>query len=539
MTRRRLSLFTIPLVALLAHLAPVASVHAYQFYLTTGGDPLRWKRTLAEYRLATVMPGEMTLEEVESAFDRAIAAWDGSACTPEVVRAGRVDATEGAVPASVRGPPDNIIVFIPDTTHWATLKHGRLEIAVTVIANNPETGEIVDADIEVNDGGFEFSISEAPIAGRIDFHSTITHELGLVFGLDHSGAADATMFASYDAGDPAAKRTLAQDDIDGVCALYAIPFPDPPDDDCAGAGAPGTSVLIFSAFVILARRRRGQPGFAGPSGGGRRAYAALATLIGMGVLLTHAPATQAFEFTFPTGGGPEPARWKLDGITYRMATVMPEDLTLEEVEAAFDRAVAPWIDTGCVPDVTRNGRAALTDSTMPKTVDEPPDNVLVFIQDANTWLRKGPDRSRLQIAVTLQIFDKTTGAMIDADIEVNDVDFEFSVEPTTPPGSVDFQATLTHELGHVFGLDHSLISDATMYKDYSTRGDPASKRSLHQDDIDGVCALAALPFPEPKKREDDGCSVGPSSGFTTAFTVLFGAALRHGARARRRERETS
>jgi hypothetical protein len=49
----------------------------------------------------------------------------------------------------------------------------------------------------------------------------LTHEIGHLFGLGHSERTDATMFLSAENGE-IWKRTLSQDDIDGICALYPV-----------------------------------------------------------------------------------------------------------------------------------------------------------------------------------------------------------------------------------------------------------------------------------------------------------------------------
>ncbi len=51
---------------------------------------------------------------------------------------------------------------------------------------------------------------------------------------------------------------------------------------------------------------------------------------------------------------------------------------------------------------------------------------------------------------------------------------------------VDLQSVATHEVGHLLGLDHSNLNRATMFYAY-TGG--TSARRLHDDDVQGVCAL--------------------------------------------------
>ncbi|MDB4965535.1 MAG: peptidase and matrixin and adamalysin [Myxococcales bacterium] len=58
------------------------------------------------------------------------------------------------------------------------------------------------------------------------------------------------------------------------------------------------------------------------------------------------------------------------------------------------------------------------------------------------------------------------GTILDADIELNDINFTFAVLPTTamPRAGTqlaDLENTLTHELGHLQGLDHTCKDSAT------------------------------------------------------------------------------
>lgn len=58
---------------------------------------------------------------------------------------------------------------------------------------------------------------------------------------------------------------------------------------------------------------------------------------------------------------------------------------------------------------------------------------------------------------------------------------------STPYSQIDLQSVVAHELGHVLGLGHSSNAAATMYYALSFGND--SKRTLHQDDINGICYL--------------------------------------------------
>jgi hypothetical protein len=69
------------------------------------------------------------------------------------------------------------------------------------------------------------------------------------------------------------------------------------------------------------------------------------------------------------------------------------------------------------------------------------------------------------------------GTILDADIELNDINFTFAILPTTTqprPGTqiADLENTLTHELGHVQGLDHTCKDSATPPQEVDENGNP-------------------------------------------------------------------
>ena len=122
--------------------------------------------------------------------------------------------------------------------------------------------------------------------------------------------------------------------------------------------------------------------------------------------------------------------------------------------------------------------------------------------------------------------DKNDGELLDADIELNDINFTFEIlnpsatAPRAGTSVADLENTLTHELGHLQGLDHtcadaatpanetddtgnapppcdnldSLSADARMKIETATMYNSAvpgdtSKRSIETDDKNGICAI--------------------------------------------------
>lgn len=247
------------LVACLA-LSAGHEVRAYKLY-TQNGEPVRWWRDELIFHLADVAPEEGDLDTVQALVQRAFDAWTDTSCglVPPVSFAGRMDVVDTTSPATVNVEPDNVIVFSRSVSEWQRRGRASSWIAITLFAPHPSTGEIIDADMIINDGGFRFSYDGTPDPGEIDFLSMLTHEAGHYFGMDHSEVLDATMYANYANGDRLAGRSLEQDDIDGVCALYTdVPEHHEPGagDDCSAGGPASLATLAAMATLLSSRRRR-------------------------------------------------------------------------------------------------------------------------------------------------------------------------------------------------------------------------------------------------------------------------------------------
>ena len=142
------------------------------------------------------------------------------------------------------------------------------------------------------------------------------------------------------------------------------------------------------------------------------------------------------------------------------------------------------------------------------------------------------------LAITTVTFEPSSGRLLDADIELND-----SVEFSACDGcnvAFDLQNTLTHEVGHVLGLDHPPDNEPgrpTMLR-AASRGD-VDKRDLAQDDIDGLCFIypAGAPAQEctgdgwrepPDVRFEASMCAGDAGGSSAPVAFLLIVLLRNG-----------
>jgi hypothetical protein len=142
------------------------------------------------------------------------------------------------------------------------------------------------------------------------------------------------------------------------------------------------------------------------------------------------------------------------------------------------------------------------------------------------------------IAVTTNTFDNTTGIIADTDIELNSANFHFvnaddgCIKAT---GSMDLRNALTHEAGHMLGLDHPPntpeYADDTMFA--SAPPCETTKRTPKQDDMDGICSIypKGLPnhqcfpptdpsFKVVQQKDGFGCSAVRSNRGSTLYALV-------------------
>lgn len=214
----------------------------------------------------------------------------------------------------------------------------------------------------------------------------------------------------------------------------------------------------------------------------------------------------------PTRG--EPLFWPDACLTYavqRLGSPL-RGISAEQLDQTMQAAFSAWLGTECPQGGTPSlGVISLGGASCDQVEFNPPElgragapnaNIVMFRDDGWPY----PDE-RFVIARTSITFDPNTGAIFDADIEINSFDNEFSTSDTIV--NTDLQAVLTHEVGHFLGLDHSTFENATMQANYDLSN--LGARTLSSDDVAGICSVYA-----PLETADATCppDTGPHHGFS-------------------------
>ena len=201
----------------------------------TQGLPLWWRNACVGYSIQHDASRQVSYDDAARAIALAFSKWTSTTCPLAENGASRVsiDVRDlGPVDCSLvqynsDQPNQHVIVFRDD--NWPH-NDANNTLALTTVVFDPGTGEIYDADMEINTAQVKVALTDPVPPDGYDFASIVTHETGHFLGMAHSGDERATMFAHYNQGSTL-MRNLTSDDISGICSAY------PPDGTRAVAAS--------------------------------------------------------------------------------------------------------------------------------------------------------------------------------------------------------------------------------------------------------------------------------------------------------------
>lgn len=273
-----------------ALLAVPGSASAYCFTSTCKGldvcdsveipdcTPIRWSSNCVGFVVNDASKAGLSAAEIESVANRAFARWRASDCgdgAPPGLHVEYMGMVACDVAEYNRDAGNANIITLTDNPSNSITGH---TFALTTTSFDPNSGELLTADIELNVRDHVFSVGDANV--EVDLEAVLTHEVGHFLGLGHSDAIDASMYPFYEPGTTEI-RSLSKDDETGICVLYppnreidstCNPLPrhgfspecrsDQTEGGCATTAAPENKLgaVLASGLALLAgvrKRRKG------------------------------------------------------------------------------------------------------------------------------------------------------------------------------------------------------------------------------------------------------------------------------------------
>jgi hypothetical protein len=169
----------------------------------------------------------ITAQQLSDTVDAGFGTWMQADCnlgTPSIrfENFGMAECSEVEVNSIDGGPNASIWMFRDEV--WphtdvddAVGQVNASALALTTVTFNWMTGELLDADVEINSAQAAFTVDDDDV--DIDLLAIVTHEAGHFLGLDHSNDTTATMAPGY-VPHSTDQRTLSFDDEAGICQSY-------------------------------------------------------------------------------------------------------------------------------------------------------------------------------------------------------------------------------------------------------------------------------------------------------------------------------
>lgn len=240
-------------------------------------------------------------------------------------------------------------------------------------------------------------------------------------------------------------------------------------------------------------------------------------LAALAVVLVPFGSADAYS-VLQTSSGAE-LRWQKAEIPFYINATGYQDSGLSAVELERKLESVAQASLGAWASINMGYELKFMGFTDVKSTGDDGMNVVFFVQDSGQWNTLFPTQPNA-LAMT-RLWATASGSIDGFDMAFNDASYTFTFSEDPALAVYDIQNTLVHELGHVLGLDHSDVPEATMY--HTSVKAEISKRDLDLDDINGIRYLYQDGFSEPEVP-GFGCSMVESET-TPVTSPLFGLLL--------------
>ena len=210
-------------------------------------------------------------------------------------------------------------------------------------------------------------------------------------------------------------------------------------------------------------------------------------------LLSASLPAKAYTLQFVDSAGKTRIKWQTNTIKIYLSSSLSQpqaNIKLgSDIEGAVRRALERWEKAANIQfDVRETDEQSVSstesggDGISLITVAPTAENLLMFTGDA------------IEMSGRTRLFYTKSGRITEADIVLNPLQ-QFSTDGIY--STYDLEATLTHEIGHLLGLEHSCMIGATMQPRQGRNGlynlKAFAPRTLADDDVLGVRTLYGFP----------------------------------------------
>lgn len=214
-----------------------------------------------------------------------------------------------------------------------------------------------------------------------------------------------------------------------------------------------------------------------------------------------------------------PLFWRNSCVSYDIQRSASRKVSYEDASNLMSVAFTRWTGATCPTDGTGRSRVSIdvrdlgpVECGKVEYAKNGAANVNVVVFRDDDW-----PYPKQVLGLTTVSFDKDTGEMFGADMEINTLGMDpLALRDPVPSNAYDFLSVVTHEAGHFLGMGHSDQPEATMFARY----DPGTTRMriLTDDDVNGICTVYR---PDGNRAVLNGkvtaapqCDPTPRGGFT-------------------------